>query len=199
MEIRNKEDTEEWKDIPGYENLYKISSNGIVKSYDKIVRTGKYNQKRKILGRILKFTLTRGGYYTVGLTKDRKQKFYFVHRLVAITFVDNPNNYPIINHRNAIRTDNRVSNLEWCTYSYNTLYSFRKMGRKATNKGERGAKSPLSKEIHQIDLQTGCIIETYIGTYDASARTNINRYDIIRCANGKAKSAGGFKWKYSNN
>lgn len=94
MEIRNKEDTEVWKDIPGYENLYKISSNGIVKSYDKIVRCGKYNKKRKILGRILKFTLTRGGYYTVGLTKDRKQKFYFVHRLVAITFVDNPNNYP---------------------------------------------------------------------------------------------------------
>lgn len=47
MEIRNKEDTEVWKDIPGYENLYKISSNGIVKSYDKIVRCGKYNKKEK--------------------------------------------------------------------------------------------------------------------------------------------------------
>lgn len=189
-------DTEIWKDIPGYEKLYKISSSGIVRSYDKIVRNGKYNQNRVILGRNLKYTLARGGYYTVGLTKDRKQKVYFVHRLVAITFIDNPNDYPVINHKNAVRTDNRVSNLEWCTYSYNTLYSFREMGRQPVNKGERGAKSHLSKEICQIDIQTGNVVKTFIGTYDASAKTNICRSDIIRCANGKAKSAGGFKWQY---
>lgn len=184
--VKIRGDTEIWKDIPGYEKLYKISSSGIVRSYDKIVRNGKYNQNRVILGRNLKYTLARGGYYTVGLTKDRKQKVYFVHRLVAITFIDNPNSYPIINHKNAVRTDNRVSNLEWCTYSYNTLYSFREMGRRPVNKGERGAKkSHLSKEICQIDIQTGNVV-----------KTNICRSDIIRCANGKAKSAGGFKWQY---
>lgn len=70
------------------------------------------------------------------------------------------------------------------------------MGRQPVNKGERGAKSPLSKEIYQIDIQTGNVVKTFIGTYDASAKTNICRSDIIRCANGKAKSAGGFKWQY---
>lgn len=70
MRTKNKEDTEEWKDIPGYEKLYKISSEGIVRSYDKIARNGKHNQKRVILGKNLKYRLARGGYYTVGLTKN---------------------------------------------------------------------------------------------------------------------------------
>ena len=104
------------KKIPNYEDNYEIDENGNIYS---LPRNGTVNYKRKISKRINKF-----GYEQCVLMKNNKMKTHLVHRLVAICFLDNPNNYPQVNHINGVKSDNRVKNLEWCTVSYNTKHAF---------------------------------------------------------------------------
>lgn len=113
-----------WKDIKGYENLYQISNIGRVKSLNKIV-TCKNGKKFKVKGKILKLTNHKRGYKTIMLHKDGKVKLWLVHRLVGLTFIPNPNNYPQINHKDENKINNCVENLEWCTNSYNAHYGTR--------------------------------------------------------------------------
>lgn len=102
-----------WKDIPGYEGLYQVSNTGRVRSLN-------YNGTRKT--KVLKQGTNKDGYKRIKLYKDGKFKVYLVHRLVALAFIPNPNNYPIINHKDENRWNNNVDNLEWCTYKYNSNY-----------------------------------------------------------------------------
>lgn len=114
-----------WKKIKGYENYYEISDNGIVKSLDRVVkkkRNGKiidYYYKE----RILKQEVTVHGYNRVVLSLNKKSERFSVHRLVAQAFIPNEKNKPCINHKNGIKTDNRIFNLEWVTYKENSLHS----------------------------------------------------------------------------
>jgi len=96
---------EKWMPVHDFENNYKISSLGKI-----------FNIKR---GRLLKPVLNKSGYYTIRLCKDGKKKGFFFHRLLAIHFIPNPENKPFINHKNGVRGDNRLSNLEWCTQKEN--------------------------------------------------------------------------------
>ena len=97
---------EEWKDIIGYEGLYQVSNLGRVRRSGKILKGG-YNNK---------------GYHTINLCKKGISKSFFVHRLVAIAFIPNPNNLPIVNHKDENPKNNCIENLEWCTYKYNANY-----------------------------------------------------------------------------
>lgn len=98
-----------WKDIPGFEKRYMVSNMGRV--YSLLVK------------RVLKTCVSNRGYELVCLkNKDGKRKQYTIHRIVAQVFVSNPNNYPIINHKDENKLNNRADNLEWCTYSYNNSY-----------------------------------------------------------------------------
>ena len=105
---------EEWKDVKGYEGLYMISNLGRIKS----LQGCKYRKQERILKQYKK----TGGYYQVSLSKNHKSKWFTVHRLVAINFIDNPNNYPQINHIDENKSNNSASNLEWCTAKYNNNY-----------------------------------------------------------------------------
>ena len=115
-------ENEVWKKLP-YSNEYEVSNLGRIRHlylnrYD--INTGKINKINKIT--YIKPTL-RGGYARIRIYNSRnKFKTYQVHRLVAEAFLPNPNNYPIINHKDFNRSNNRVDNLEWCSYSYNRLY-----------------------------------------------------------------------------
>ena len=112
--------TEVWKDIKGYEGLYQVSDMGNVKRVEH--EDYKCRQGYRVLKeRFLKPCISRG-YKKVCLYKDNKQKPFFVHRLVALTFVENPNDYPQINHKDENRMNNNASNLEWCTCKYNINY-----------------------------------------------------------------------------
>jgi len=102
---------EEWRDIVGYEGLYQVSNLGRVKSFRRV--------KPFILGIRL-----RCGYNRVALYKDGGVKNITVHRLVAQAFINNKYNKPLINHKNGVKIDNRVKNLEWCTHKENTIHSF---------------------------------------------------------------------------
>ena len=114
-----------WKDIVGYENLYQISNLGRVKSVEKYVNSClKYNPTIKRKEKMLK-QYNKSGYLQVALSKNGIKTYFLVHRLVAQAFIDNPNNFPQINHKNEIKNDNRVENLEWCDRKYNCNYGNR--------------------------------------------------------------------------
>lgn len=114
-----------WKDISGYEGLYQISNLSNVKSLSRYV--SRKNQNNVESGyftkeKIMKPRVDKDGYLYVGLYKNKKVNNFKIHRLVALAFIANPNNYPLINHKNEIKNDNRISNLEWCDYKYNANY-----------------------------------------------------------------------------
>lgn len=128
--------TEEWRDVIGYEGKYQVSNLGRMRSLN-YMRTGRVQN--------LRFKISKGGYCIVNLLKDGKRKTYIVSRLVAIAFIPNPENKPCTDHIDTIRTNNRLSNLRWVTYSENIrnpltyekhckLAKTRNLGRKTSEK-----------------------------------------------------------------
>ena len=107
---------EQWKPVAGYEGLYEISNMGRVKSLGN-------NKSRK--EKILKPAKDGSGYLFVVLCRNGKHKIFKVHRLVAVAFLPNPNGFTEINHINEDKTLNVVSNIEWCSRSYNVNYGSR--------------------------------------------------------------------------
>lgn len=113
------------REIKGYEGLYSITRDGRVWSHSKLVKRGISQFLMKAKWK--KSSLTEFGYLKVNLHKNNKYKTKKIHRLVGEAFIDNPENKPCINHKNGIKTDNDVDNLEWVTYKENDLHA-RKIG-----------------------------------------------------------------------
>lgn len=116
-----------WKDIEGYEGKYQVSNTGRVRSLN-------YNRTGKI--KVRKQGKDKLGYKSVFLCKDGKNKGYLVHRLVAQAFIPNPNNYPVVNHKDENPSNNTVWNLEWCTQEYNCNYGNCRKKMSEAHKGE---------------------------------------------------------------
>jgi predicted XRE-type DNA-binding protein len=135
---------EVWKDIPEYEGLYEVSNTGIVRSKDRITPHGRFRKSQ-----ILSMHVNHGGYLRVALCKDSKKKFYSAHRLVALSFFGIDENKTQVNHKNGIKTDNRVDNLEWVTLSENMEHAY-KTGL-ACKKGEQNHNRKLTnKDVLKI-------------------------------------------------
>ena len=177
----------EWVD---YRGLYQVSNFGRVRGMDRQVRNkhGVWVMKGHInANRLNKKT----GYLQVSLYKNNKHKNHTVHRLVAYMFIPNPNNLPEVNHKDEDKTNNMVSNLEWCDHIYNNTYN---------GKGLKiGVK--LGKKVNQYSL-TDCYIDTYASSKEAervlkSMDIKVSSRTILKCCKGKAKTSGGFKWSYA--
>lgn len=106
-----------WKDIPGYEGLYRVSRCGKIKRLAVVENANAYQSLKK--ERILACNSITNYYRQVNLRKEAKYKAFMVHRLVAIAFIPNPENKPLVNHKDRDKTNNHVDNLEWCTQQEN--------------------------------------------------------------------------------
>lgn len=126
---------EEWKDIKGYEGIYKVSNLGRVKSL-KAWHGNKYKSIYVDIDKIIKPMKEKSGYLKVVLHDKNKKQNKRIHRLVAEAFIENPYNYKCINHIDGNKTNNKANNLEWCTQKYNVIDAVEKDLRKFTYKGK---------------------------------------------------------------
>jgi hypothetical protein len=117
---------EEWKPVVGYEGYYEVSNFGNVRSVDREVR---YKSSGTMIrrGRPMKTNKNKYGYVDIHLGKEGIEKAHLVHRLVAMAFIDNPEQKIQVNHKNGNKSDNRLENLEWATISENRLHAYKEL------------------------------------------------------------------------
>lgn len=154
---------EEWKKIKGFEN-YSISNIGRIKNDN--------------TNSIKKLGLDKDGYKVTTLWKKQRPYYKRVHRLVAEAFIDNPNNYDIVNHIDENKINNNKENLEWCTVGYNNRYS-------------------KSRKIIQIGID-GKFIKEWNCIKDAAVALNLHMTHIQSCCARKPHyiTYGGYQWRY---
>lgn len=164
-----------WKDNEGYEGMYQVSNMGRVRSL-----------RRNI---ILRQGISRG-YYILILSKNGKRLTNKVHRLVANAFISNPNNYPIVNHKDENKTNNCVNNLEWCDSKYNINYGTGNKKRGLTN-----TNGKLSKPVCQYS-KDGCFIKEWKSIMDVQRMTGYSGGNISKCCRNIIKTAYGYIWRF---
>lgn len=179
-----------WKDVAGYEGLYKVSDFGRVKSCFRAVKgypgTIRVHEER-ILSQT-KGVITKrypNPQYSVELWKFGKRQRIAVGRVVAMAFIPNPGNYPQVNHIDGDRSNNCTGNLEWCTASENNYHAY------ATGLTSSG----MSKAVIGVSVRSGLIVE-YESIADAARRVKGNPDAIRGAVKGRLKTSAGFTWTF---
>ena len=162
-------EVETFVEIEGFEK-YEVSNLGRVRNIKS--------------GRILKPHLNHNGYLKHHLYKHNKLKELFLHRIIAIAFIDNPEEKPQVNHIDENKLNNDLSNLEWCTVRENLIHGTR----------TKRVAEKLSQKVIQLDLNDN-VLNEFESMVQAGQETGVSRSNISSCCNGKLKSAGGFKWR----
>lgn len=175
--------SEEWRAVPGCEGLYEVSNCGRCRSMDGEVVT-KRGIKKKKKGVLLKVVLNKKGYSVVSLPRLHKQ---YVHRLVAMAFIPNPNALPMVNHKDEDKANNRVENLEWCDNKYNLNYG--------TTKGRMRKHCSIRRSVEQINYN-GEVVQVFLSLSDAAKAVGVCYQNITYCCKNYHRTAGGYKWRY---
>lgn len=165
-----------WKDIPGYEGLYQVSNLGRVKS----LHYGKTNTERVLVSKTLGY-----GYRGVKLySSPRHPTSCYIHRLVALAFLPNPNNLPQVNHRDENKSNNAVSNLEWCSAESNVNYGTAR---------ERAARK-VAKPV--VQMKNGQIVRIWKSCTETKEFGFVPT-KITQCCRGSKKTHHGYEWRYA--
>lgn len=184
-----------WKDIEGYEGLYQVSNTGKVKSLEKKVKSGDrlITKPERILTQQKRGGRTGNCYLCVDLWENNKMKMFSVHKLVALAFVPNPNNYIQVNHIDECKANNNAANLEWCDCKYNQ------------NWGTRNARISKTKTNHKSTSKTvlqytrdGVFVAEYPSVNEVERVLGFDEGHISACCIGKKgyKTSYGYVWKY---
>ena len=176
------EDCEVWKPAKGYEEFLEVSTFGNArrKPHSFIKSNGR---RCTVLACNLKLCATRTGYL---LVNAKGGKFEQIHRLVALTFIPNPNNLPEVNHKDEDKTNNKVSNLEWCTHKYNSSYGER-------NRKISATLSRINQSKKKVKNSDGKCFDSIA---DAARFVKGSSGNIVKCLKGQIKTAYGYKWEY---
>lgn len=171
---------EVWKSVVGYEGLYEVSNIGNVRGLDRYETTVKLSALKNTVtqtnlrkGKTRTLSIDKIGYVSINISKNGKQSKGKVHRMVAMAFIDNPDNKPWVNHINGIKTDNRIENLEWCTPMENTHHAYAT----GLNAGLTGKANGQSQLV--LDLQTGIFYDCVAEAFNAQNRYKHHR-SLIR-------------------
>lgn len=176
-----------WKPVKNYENLYEVSNLGRVKSLTRFVDSNRYEIKEIIKKPYYNKSI---GYYSISLWKNGIQHTWTVHRLVAEAFIENPDKLPCINHKNGRKLDNRVNNLEWCTYKENNNHAIN------TN-----LRKPKENKILCIELNLKFINAYKAGEYILNknithAKLDTVYHNILKVAKSNKGTAYKYHWKF---
>lgn len=184
-----------FKVIEGLEGKYMISNKGRVKSLNA------YGVKGREM--ILSNVKTTKGYDSVRLYYESGDSYkqHKVHRLVAKAFIPNPDNKPQVNHKNGIKVDNSVENLEWMTNIENCRHAWDVLGRTISEEHKEKARNAATKKVVLSYDKRGTFIKEYDSIREAERILNLSHGNIAKVCNPlkKDKSAGGYIWKYKHN
>ena len=179
---------ENWKDIGGYEGYYMVSNKGRIKSISRTITTK--NGLRRKIKQSIRVPVKAHGYHCITFSKNNKWKKFQIHRLVALTFIENLHNKSCVNHINGVKTDNRVENLEWVTHSENERHSYDVLGKVSPS------KEHVSKKVYQYDVN-GKFIKEYLSATECALFFNVSPSCIGQdCKNKNRVTRTGYKFSY---
>lgn len=182
-----------YKNIIGYEGLYKISEYGNIIHLSRKIKSSRSTSGYRITKeKELKVQINKYGYKNILLADiNGIRKHHLIHQLVAKAFLKNPNNYISINHKDENKINNHYSNLEWCTIRHNNLYNNRQQ--KINEKLRNTIKT--RKPILQYDLNMN-FIQEFQSINEACRQLDIFKYPLSQCCNNKKKNYKGYIWKF---
>lgn len=178
------ENSKVWKNVKGFEGFYQVSNEGDVRSLDRLIDGGGTQNKRKLKGVLLKGGVSNSGYVKFTLTNSGKMKYYSGHRLVALNFIPNPNNYEQVNHIDGDKLNNNVNNLEWCDSFYNMKH--------AEDLGlvnNKGTNSPNNKYSEAQIIEVKKLLQEGYSSVKIARMTGVNRTTVYRVRTKK-------QWKH---
>jgi len=182
-----RKNNEKWEPMLQYGNFYEVSNLGNVKSVDRTI-TRVDGVKTRLSGKVLTHNICRKGYHRVKICHNTKPKYCTIHRLVALQFIGNPNNYPQVNHMDGDKNNNNVDNLEWCTNEYNMKHAI-----------ENGL---IRFDSRKVKVSQYTLEGEYMNTFDsitiACKETNSIHSGISMCSRGFYKHSNGYKWVIEN-
>ena len=187
---------EEWRDVVGYEGDYMVSNLGRIVVLSRIIyRTRKdgvkvkYNMKPHLSST---YTSPSSPYRRTTFIKDGKQDTQLIHRVIAMAFIPNPNNYPCVDHIDDNPSNSVASNLQWCTYKMNNSKEHHRITESLSKKGKR--LPSIQKPIVQLST-SGKLVRVYPSMTDADIK-GFQHSAIHRVIHNKLKTHRGFKWMY---
>lgn len=191
---------EVWKPIEGFEEFYEVSNLGRIRSKDRIQKVP-LGRQGIVRGKILKIQPNSRGYLRAQLYNKRgEKKYFFVHRLVAQAFIENPQNLPVVNHLDFDYTNNKADNLEWTTLKGNMQYSLVRGRLKRTKEWLEHQKQALNRVMGKSVIGTNEITgETiFFKALNDCAKSGFQPSCVSNCCTGKRKHHLGFTWRFAN-